>query len=72
MVTNMTQPSNRLILLAIASTALTGCVGVFWGNLLVVAMTFGIFYGTLALGRVRSDATRSGGPAASHSSSRLS
>lgn len=38
--------------------ALTGCNGAFWGNLIVVGITVGIFLGTLALGRA-SAATRS-------------
>jgi len=31
--------------------ALSGCNGAFWGNLLVLGITVGIFFGTLALGR---------------------
>ncbi|MCA9608778.1 MAG: hypothetical protein KC619_24410 [Myxococcales bacterium] len=30
---------------------LSGCNGAFWGNLLVLGITVGIFFGTLALGR---------------------
>ena len=30
---------------------LSGCNGAFLGNLVVLAMTLGIFFGTLALGR---------------------
>lgn len=30
---------------------LGGCNGAFWGNLLVLGITVGIFFGTLALGR---------------------
>lgn len=30
---------------------LTGCNGAFWGNLMVLGITVGIFFGTLALGR---------------------
>lgn len=38
----------------------TGCDGAFWGNMAVLGLTVGIFLGTLALGRARTDATRSG------------
>jgi hypothetical protein len=34
-----------------AATTLAGCNGAFWGNILVVFMTFGVFIGTLSLGR---------------------
>ena len=44
--------------------ALTGCNGAFWGNLVVLGITLGIFFGTLALGRA-SAATRSGAEASS-------
>ena len=40
--------------------ALAGCNGAFWGNLIVLGLTVGIFFGTLALGRSRGDSTRSG------------
>lgn len=36
---------------ALAGLALTGCNGAFWGNLAVLGVTVGIFFGTLALGR---------------------
>ncbi|MBK8170795.1 MAG: hypothetical protein IPK60_10705 [Sandaracinaceae bacterium] len=32
---------------------LSGCNGAFWGNLGVMAVTIGIFFGTLSLGRAR-------------------
>lgn len=32
---------------------LQGCNGAYWGNLLVLGLSFGIFYGTLSLGRVQ-------------------
>ena len=32
-------------------TVLCGCQGVVWGNLAVLAVTVGIFLGTLTLGR---------------------
>lgn len=34
-----------------AGSLLSGCNGAFWGNLIVLGMTFGIFMGTLSLGR---------------------
>lgn len=52
-----------------AALALTGCNGAFWGNLVVLAVTVGIFFGTLALGRANA-ATRSGDTSTSPSSSR--
>jgi hypothetical protein len=46
--------------LALASVPLLGgCQGVLVGNLLVLAVTVGIFFGTLGLGRSASAATRS-------------
>lgn len=48
----------RTIPLALAGLSLMGCNGAFWGNLLVLGVTVGIFFGTLALGRA-SAATRS-------------
>lgn len=57
-------------MVALVSTALllTGCNGAFWGNLLVLGITVGIFFGTLALGRA-SAATRSGAEASSSTQS---
>jgi hypothetical protein len=34
-----------------AGMLLSGCNGAFWGNLLVLGITIGIFVGTLSLGR---------------------
>ncbi len=48
---------------------LGGCNGAFWGNLLVLGVTVGIFFGTLALGRA-SAATRSADASTSQSSGR--
>ncbi len=48
--------------LLFTTLALAGCNGAFVGNLIVLGMTVGIFYGTLTLGRsadARSAATRS-------------
>lgn len=48
--------------LLFTTLALAGCNGAFVGNLIVLGMTVGIFYGTLTLGRsteARSSATRS-------------
>jgi uncharacterized membrane protein YhaH (DUF805 family) len=45
--------SRWLLLLPIAAVGLTGCEGAMWGNLAVLAVSVGIFMGTLSLGRVR-------------------
>jgi hypothetical protein len=37
--------------LMIAALALTGCTGAFVGNIFVVFVAVGIFFGTLGLGR---------------------
>lgn len=42
---------------ALASLTLAGCNGAYWGNLLVLAVSVGVFYGTLTL--QRGAATRS-------------
>ena len=47
--------SARLPVLALG-LALTGCNGAFWGNLIVLGITVGIFLGTLALGRTSASA----------------
>lgn len=49
--------------------ALTGCNGAFWGNLVVLGVTVGIFFGTLGLGRA-STATRSAEASSSTQSGR--
>lgn len=45
----------KKIVLSAAPLALLlgGCNGAFWGNLGVMAVTVGIFFGTLSLGRAR-------------------
>ncbi len=40
-----------MMALAVTGLSLTGCNGAFWGNLLVLGITVGIFFSTLALGR---------------------
>jgi hypothetical protein len=47
-----------LLILAVA-LPLGGCTAALWGNLVVLAMTVGIFVGTLSLGRASAEATRS-------------
>ncbi len=47
-----------------AAVLLSGCDAAFWGNLLVLGVTVGIFFGTLALGR-SSAATASAGASSS-------
>lgn len=54
--------------LSVLALSLGGCNGAFWGNLLVLGVTVGIFFGTLALGRA-SAATRSRSADASASTS---
>lgn len=39
--------------LLVSATCISGCQGVVWGNMAVLAMSVGIFLGTLALGRGR-------------------
>jgi hypothetical protein len=65
---SMEVPVTRTIPLALAGLSLMGCNGAFWGNLVVLGVTVGIFFGTLALGRA-SAATRSASSSASSSSS---
>lgn len=48
-----------LAMVLTATLLLGGCSGVLVGNLVVLAITFGIFFGTLGLGRAASPATRS-------------
>jgi len=43
--------SLTLLATCLLGLALTGCNGAFWGNLMVLGITVGIFFGTLALGR---------------------
>jgi len=43
----------RLSILLLGALALPGCNGAFWGNLVVLGLTVGIFFGTLSLGRER-------------------
>ncbi len=52
-------------LAAIAPIAVAGCSGAFLGHVAVLAVTLGIFIGTLQLGRQRAEATQ--GPAAAQS-----
>ncbi len=42
--------------LALGALALGGCNGAFWGNLVVLAVSVGIFVGTLVLGRASRNA----------------
>lgn len=51
----------KLTLLALsAALFMAGCSAAFWGNLVVLGITVGIFVGTLSLGRSSTEATRSG------------
>jgi hypothetical protein len=40
------------ILAALAPFAVVGCSGALYGHLAVLMLTFGIFFGTLSLGKV--------------------
>lgn len=46
------------IAMFVAPLFLGGCSGAYWGNLIVLAISIGVFYGTLTLGRT-SSGTRS-------------
>ncbi len=39
------------LLTVLAVLSLAGCNGAFWGNLVVLCLTVGIFFATLSLGR---------------------
>jgi hypothetical protein len=43
--------SRMLALLPVALLSMSGCEGAMWGNLAVLAISLGIFMGTLTLGR---------------------
>lgn len=49
--------------MVLMALSLTGCTGAIWGNLVVLGITVGIFFGTLTLGR------SGGAPSAEASSS---
>lgn len=40
-------------LVVVGLACVSGCEGAIWGNLAVLAVSVGIFMGTLSLGRVR-------------------
>lgn len=67
----MQMSKTKLVFLAAAALSLTGCNGAFWGNLVVLGITVGIFFGTLSLGR-SSAATGSAEASTSTPSSRPS
>jgi hypothetical protein len=50
----------RMLLILAVTLPLGGCTAALWGNLAVLAVTVGIFIGTLSLGRASGEATRSG------------
>ncbi|MFW6031571.1 MAG: hypothetical protein ACOC9T_03180 [Myxococcota bacterium] len=54
----------RTLMTLVLCSSLAGCSGALWGNLVVLAVTVGIFFGTLSLGR-SSEATRSTKPGSS-------
>ena len=61
----MKSTSATLSILAAASVSLAGCQGVHVANLLTMCVTFGLFFGTLNLGKTRSNPAQK--PAASDS-----
>ncbi|MEM9194590.1 MAG: hypothetical protein AAGF12_35760 [Myxococcota bacterium] len=48
-----------LLLVLASGLLLGGCNGAFWGNLVVLGITVGIFVGTLSLGRSTAAAEQS-------------
>jgi len=56
--TSTQRPKLTTIVAIAAPFLLGGCSGALWGNVVVLAVSAGIFVGTLSLGR-RSEATRS-------------
>ncbi|MEM7449057.1 MAG: hypothetical protein AAF355_12525 [Myxococcota bacterium] len=51
----LARPSSTGLLMACPLFA--GCSGAAWGNLIVLGVTIGIFFGTLSLGRSAEQAT---------------
>ena len=45
--------ARTLLLLPAMATGLSACQGAMWGNLAILAVSVGIFLGTLSLGRNR-------------------
>ena len=43
--------TQKTLALAVVALALTGCSGAFVGNIFVVFVAVGVFFGTLGLGR---------------------
>lgn len=52
-------PNTTTIAALTAPFLLAGCSGALWGNMVVLAVSAGIFFGTLSLGRRGTEATRS-------------
>ncbi len=49
----MSKPLASLLILVVALLCLGACQGAIWGNLGVLALTLGIFFGTVLLGHPR-------------------
>ncbi|MBZ0115429.1 MAG: hypothetical protein K8H88_00440 [Sandaracinaceae bacterium] len=60
--------SLSLVSVVLVGLTLGGCNGAFWGNLVVLGVSVGIFFGTLALGRTAGSASRSAESSTSSSS----
>jgi|GEM_PF-1798769 len=56
----LSNSSSRIVLLSaiLLAPALAGCTGAILGNLFVVFLTVGIFFGTLGLGRSAGPSSR--------------
>ncbi|MBC7173773.1 MAG: hypothetical protein H5U40_15135 [Polyangiaceae bacterium] len=48
--------TTHLAMLSVTPILLGGCNAALWGNLLVLGVSFGIFWGTLSLGRAQESA----------------
>jgi hypothetical protein len=51
-------------LAALAPFAVVGCSGAFYGHIAVLVLTFGIFFGTLSLGKTPPEGSSQGNPPA--------
>ncbi len=46
-----------ILLTLITPYLLAGCQGALWGNIIVLGITFGVFFGTLSLGRTSEESS---------------
>ena len=59
---------SRIFLALLFALPLGGCQPALWGNIAVLGITFGIFFGTLALGRATTPSSKSAESSSSASS----